>query len=70
MKKRELTEFGVAVKKRLVELGKTQKELAETVGMGEVYLNVVLHGKRSGKKYIAAICRELNLDYTLFSDGK
>lgn len=61
MKRRELTAFGMMVKKRLIELNMTQRQLAETVGIGEVYLNVVLHGERSGRKYKQAIIEYLDL---------
>lgn len=61
MKKRELTAFGIEVKKKLIELNMTQRQLAEAVGMGEVYLNVILHGERSGTKYREAITEYLNL---------
>lgn len=67
MKKRELTEFGVAVKKRLVEMGQTQRQLAEAIGIQHVYLNIIIHGQRSGKKYIKAISNYLNLDPTAYS---
>ncbi len=61
MKKRALTPFGIEVKKKLIELNMTQRQLAEAVGMGEVYLNVVLHGERSGEKYVRAIETYLDL---------
>lgn len=47
--------FGVEVKKRLIELDMTQRELAKKIGVNENYLTDILRGRRSGKKYQAAI---------------
>lgn len=60
--KRKLTPFGEKVEIRLIELGMTQKELAEKIDCGAVYLNIILHGRRSGEKYIESIINELGLD--------
>ncbi|EJU20357.1 toxin-antitoxin system, antitoxin component, Xre family [Peptoanaerobacter stomatis] len=46
-----LSIYGVKVKKRLVEIGMTQKELAEKVGTSEVYLSFIISGKKGGWKY-------------------
>lgn len=54
--------FGMEVKKRLVELDMTQRELANAIGVNENYLTDILRGRRSGKKYRPAICRLLELD--------
>lgn len=54
--------FGREVKKRLVELNMTQRELAKTIGANENYLTDILRGRRSGKKYREAISRVLDLD--------
>ena len=43
--------YGVNVKKRLIELDMTQKELAEKVGTSEVYLSYIMNGKKGGWKY-------------------
>jgi len=61
MAKRNLTKFGREVNKRLVELNMTQKELAQKIGVSEVYLSMVLRGHRSGKKYIDVIVKTLGL---------
>lgn len=61
-RKRQLTPFGVLVKKTLVEKGMTQVELAEEVGTSNKYLNLILYGDRSGEKYINGIARILDLD--------
>ncbi|MBU5312247.1 helix-turn-helix transcriptional regulator [Tissierella carlieri] len=60
--KRKLTQFGVLVKKTLVEIGMTQVELAEEVGTSNKYLNLIIYGERSGGKYIDSIARVLGLD--------
>ncbi len=54
--------FGIKVKKRLVELNMTQRELANTVKMNENYLTDVLNGRRSGKKYMDKIIQVLGID--------
>lgn len=43
--------YGVKVKKRLLEIGMTQKELAEKVGTSEVYLSYIVTGKKKGWKH-------------------
>lgn len=67
MQKRQLTPFGVVVKKRLIDLGMTQVQLAEAIGTSKNYLNLILYGDRSGKKYIPSIIEELKLDSKKFS---
>lgn len=57
-----LTPFGKKVKKRLIDLGMTQVELAGKVGITDKYLYKILHGKRSGGKYIEKIKSILELD--------
>ncbi len=45
------SKYGIEVKKKLLELGITQKQFAERIGVGENYLTMILTGRRSGKKY-------------------
>lgn len=61
-KQRQLTSFGVLVKKALVEKGMTQVQLAEKVGTSKKYLNLIFHGERSGKKYLQDIVDLLGLE--------
>lgn len=68
-KDRKLTTFGVEVKKKLIEIGKTQKELADEVGTSDVYLNLILHGERAGKKYLNRIADVLAIDLILFEQS-
>ena len=56
-----LTPFGADVKKKLIDKHMTQGDLARRVGASEKYLNLILHGKRSGKKYIEGIRKILEM---------
>lgn len=62
MEKRKLTPFGIIVKKRLVDRGMTQVELAEKMGTSNKYINLIIYGERSGKKYIYQIAEILEID--------
>ena len=53
--RRELTPMGKMITKRLIDLGMTQKELAQMIGATPQYLQKIIHGERSGKKYLASI---------------
>lgn len=62
MSKRKLTPLGVAVKKRLIDLRKTQVQLAEEIGTSKKYLDLILYGERSGKSYLPKIAIALDID--------
>lgn len=62
MKKRQLTPQGKRIVKRLVDLGKTQVWLCEQVGTSKMYMNFILHGERSGEKYLHKIYEILGLE--------
>lgn len=62
MKRRKLTPFGAEIKKCLVDRQMTQKELAKKIGVSPKYINLIIYGERSGKKYIPAILSYLGLD--------
>lgn len=62
MQKRQLTPFGITVKKRLIERGMTQVQLAEEVGTSNKYLNLIIYGDRTGEKYIQKIASALEID--------
>lgn len=51
----DYSEMGKTIKKRLVEKNMTATELADALGTSPQYLNYILHGQRSGKKYIKKI---------------
>lgn len=55
MKHRQLTPLGKKIVKRLVDMNQTQVWLCEQVGVDKTYLNRVIYGERSGKKYMAKI---------------
>lgn len=62
MKTRKLTPLGVAIKKALIDKGMTQVELADYIGVQPNYINLILHGERSGKKYLNHIASLLELE--------
>lgn len=61
-KQMRLTPFGTAVKKRLIDLGMTQVELAALVGCNKQYLYKILCGERSGQKYLDQISKVLDIE--------
>lgn len=62
MRKRQLSPLGVKVKMRLIEVGKTQVELAREIGTSGNYLHLIMIGERSGKKFIPKIAQALGID--------
>ena len=50
-RKLKLTPFGLNVKKRLLDKGMTQKELARELGIQGCYLTEILYGIRAGWTY-------------------
>ena len=58
-KQTRLTPFGRKVRKRLIDKNMTQVELAALLGCNKQY---ILVGERSGKKYIEAISRILDIE--------
>lgn len=62
MKTRKLTPLGVAIKKALIDKGMTQVQLADNLGVNPKYINLILHGERSGKKYLGDIANLLELE--------
>ena len=61
--RRSLTPFGRNVRKRMIDRNMSHTELCEKIGCGKSYLTDILVGRRSGDKYIAAICEALDLLY-------
>lgn len=57
-----LTPFGKKVRKRLIDKDMTQVELAVLLGCSKQYIHKILVGERSGKKYIEAIARILDIE--------
>ena len=56
------TKFGKLVKKRLIDKNMTASQLADRLGTTPQYLNKILHGERSGEKYLEDITKILNID--------
>lgn len=65
--KKELTPLGKAVKKKLLELNKTQRELAKEIGINEFFLANILRGRQPGYKYIPIIIEHLGIDTKEFN---
>ena len=63
MKKRQskLTPFGKEVRKKLIDKGMTQVELAALIGCTKQYVYKILCGERSGRKYIEEIAKILDI---------
>lgn len=61
-KQMKLTPFGRQVRKKLIDRNMTQVELAALLGCNKQYLHKILIGERSGKKYIEAIAKILDIE--------
>ncbi len=55
------TELGKQIKKRLIDKDMTARQLADALGITPQYMNKILHGERSGEKYIKEIKRILDI---------
>lgn len=64
--KNTLTEFGLAAKKRMMELNMSDAYLATRLGIKRPYLTFIFYGQRSGAKYIEGIVNILGLDPKFF----
>lgn len=60
--KKKLSSVGKVIKKRLIDINKSQVWLANEVGMNLSYLRLIVSGYRSGEKYLSAIETALGLD--------
>lgn len=60
--KKQREEFGKEVRKKLIEIGMTQKDLALAVGASERYIWHITHGRRKGTKYLTKIIKILCMD--------
>ncbi len=56
------SEIGRLIKRRLIDKDMTATELAMAIGVKPQYLNSILHGQRSGKKYLAQIGEVLDIE--------
>ncbi|MDU5141093.1 MAG: helix-turn-helix transcriptional regulator [Paenibacillus dendritiformis] len=66
MKKRKLSPVGVIIKKRLIEMGMTQYQLAAEVGTSSNYIYLIMIGERSGKTFLRKIEAALGIDLQTF----
>lgn len=55
-------EFGRRVKRRLLDVGMTSRELAELLGIKPQYVSQICTGKRSGIKHKRKIMEILKMD--------
>ena len=53
--------IGKQIKKQLINKNMTAKQLADQIGTSPQYLNKIIHGERSGEKYIDAIKQILGI---------
>lgn len=61
--KKEMTSEGKEISKRLIDLGMTQRELADEIGTTPQYIQKILRGERSGAKYLEAISDVLDIQF-------
>lgn len=47
--------FGKQIMKHMIDKNMTAKQLADAIGTTPQYVNKIIHGERSGGKYIGAI---------------
>lgn len=59
--KNEYSKIGKQIKKKLIDRNMTAKQLAELLGTTPQYLNMIIHGDRSGDKYIEEIKKILDI---------
>lgn len=59
-RKRELTDFGLWVKRKLLELGFEQKDFVKEVGISETYLIDIMYGGRSAEEMKKKIVETIN----------
>lgn len=67
--RRRLTPLGKEIKKKLIDKGMTQVQLADRLGIGKQYLTKIMNGSRSGAKYVDDICSILNINKKHFEDA-
>lgn len=59
---RNITPIGQAIRLKLIERNMTQEELSAKIGCSTKYLWLIMSGERSGRKYLAALKKELGID--------
>lgn len=58
---RNYSKLGKQIKKKLIDHNMTATQLAVALGTTPQYLNKILHGERSGEKYIEKIKQILDI---------
>lgn len=58
---RQYSAFGKRIVEHLVYKDMTAKQLADALGITPQYLNKIIHGERSGRKYVGAIKKILDM---------
>ena len=58
---RKVTEFGKAIRKRLIDLDMNQTDLARRIGTSKVTITYIIHGDRNPGRWEAAIREILGL---------
>jgi hypothetical protein len=64
----KFSDFGLCVKTKLLQIGKSQKWLEETAAektglfVDSGYMHKILTGQRNAPKVVSAICEILNID--------
>lgn len=56
-----MTDFEVEVKKRLLDRGMTQTELADQLGIRKQYLILIFSGQRKNSRYVGRIKEILDM---------
>lgn len=59
---RGYSKLGKLIKKKLIDNNMTAAELAHALGTSPQYLNLIIHGERSGEKYLEEIKRILKIN--------
>lgn len=60
--KKKLTPLGKEIKRKIIDKGLSNEELARIAGTTPSYLSQILYGYRSGEKYIHVIGKVLDID--------
>lgn len=65
---RGYSSLGKLIKKKLIDKDMTAKELADGIGTTPQYLNKIMHGERSGDKYLEMITKILEIEYVAWKE--
>lgn len=60
-KRQRITDFGIRVKKRLIEMDLTQAELCRKTGINRKYFTAIIRGYKPGTKHLETIKKALGL---------